>query len=274
MPPHRPDAAAPVALIIGSGSGIGAAVAGALTSTGWTVVIGGRRASALQRVAASTGAHALTGDVAATGGASRLVDETVQRFGRLDGLVLNAGVVRPGAVGDLPEADWDAMVATNLTAPYRLLHAALPHLLQKGGAVVAVASISAIRATGGIAGYNATKAGLSMLVQSVAVDYGSRGIRANVVCPGWTRTEMADEEMDALGATRGVDRDEAYRIATAAVPFQRPAIADEVAATIAYLLSPAASYINAAVIPIDGGHSAVDVGALAFLDGAPAPSPS
>jgi NAD(P)-dependent dehydrogenase (short-subunit alcohol dehydrogenase family) len=85
---------------------------------------------------------------------------------------------------------------------------------------------------------------------------------------------MADEEMDALGATRGVDREAAYRIATAAVPLQRPAIAEEVADAIAYLLSPAASYINAAVIPIDGGHSAVDVGALAFRDAAPAPSPS
>lgn len=271
LPQHRPDGA-PVALISGGGSGIGAASADALARTGWTVVIGGRRASALERVAAKTGAHAFTGDVAATGGAARLVEEAVQRFGRLDGLVLNAGIVRPGAVGDLPEADWDAMVTTNLTAPYRLLHAALPHLLRAGGAVVAVASVSAIRATGGISGYNATKAGLSMLVQSVAIDYGPRGIRANIVCPGWTRTEMADVEMDALGATRGVDRDGAYRIATTAVPLQRPAHADEVAATIAYLLSPAASYINAAVIPVDGGHCAVDVGALAFHPlSAPAP---
>lgn len=255
----------PVALITGGGTGIGAATASVLRQAGWTVVVCGRRASALQAVADATGAYPIAADVTEPDGARRLIDETVQRHGRLDGLVLNAGIVRPGAVGDLASHDWDAMVATNLTAPYRLLHAALPHLLaDSGGAIVGVASISAVRASGGIAGYNATKAGLTMLLQSVAVDYGPRGVRANVVCPGWTRTEMADEEMAVLGDERGQSAEDAYRLATALVPLGRPAAAEEVAAAVAHLLSPAASYINAAVIPVDGGHSAVDVGTVGF----------
>jgi NAD(P)-dependent dehydrogenase (short-subunit alcohol dehydrogenase family) len=256
--------AAPVALITGGGTGIGAATAATLRGTGWSVVVCGRRTSALQTIADATGAHPIATDLTDPARAREAVTGTVQRFGRLDGLVLNAGIVRPGAVGELADADWDAMVATNLTAPYRLLHAALPHLIDSSGSVVGIASISAVRASGGIAGYNATKAGLTMLLQSVAVDYGPHGVRANVVCPGWTRTEMADEEMAALGQERGLGAEEAYRLATALVPLNRPAAAGEVAAAVAHLLSPAASYINAAVLPVDGGHSAVDVGTVAF----------
>lgn len=263
---HHPEPTreAPVALVTGGGSGIGAATARALTRAGWSVAICGRRTAALQTVAEATGSLPLTADVTGPREAERVVAETVQQFGRLDGLVLNAGTVRPGSVGDLPEPEWEAMISLNLTAPFRLLRAALPHLVSARGSVVGVASVSAVRASAGIAGYNATKAGLAMLLQSVAVDYGPHGVRANVVCPGWTCTEMADEEMAALATDRGIDTEEAYRLATALVPLQRPAAVEEVAAAVAHLLSPAASYITAAVVPVDGGHSAVDVGTAAF----------
>ena len=253
-----------VALVTGGGSGIGAATAQALTTAGWTVVICGRRMDALERVADATGAQPMVADATDPAAVRSLIDDTVARFGRLDGVVLNAGIVRPGPVGELSESDWSAMVETNLTAPYRLLHLALPHLIEAQGSVVGVASVSAVRASGGNCGYNATKAGLSMLLQSVAVDYGPQGVRANVVCPGWTRTEMADEEMAELGGERGLDTEQAYSLASALVPLSRPAQSAEVAATIAWLLSPAASYVNAAVLPVDGGHSVVDVGTVAF----------
>lgn len=104
-----------------------------------------------------------------------------------------------------------------------------------------------------------------MLTQSMAVDYGPRGVRANCVCPGWIRTAMADGEMDELTqAGLASDREAAYALATAKVPARRPGSAVEAAQTIGWLLSPAASYLNGAVITVDGGASVVDAGTLVF----------
>jgi meso-butanediol dehydrogenase / (S,S)-butanediol dehydrogenase / diacetyl reductase len=110
-----------------------------------------------------------------------------------------------------------------------------------------------------------TKAGLTMLTRSLAVDHAHQGLRANVVCPGWTITEMADEEMAAFGASRGgLGLDDADSLVTSLVPARRAARAEEVAAVVAWLLSGAASYVNGAVIPVDGSAAAVDVGTLPF----------
>jgi meso-butanediol dehydrogenase/(S,S)-butanediol dehydrogenase/diacetyl reductase len=247
-------------LVTGGGSGIGAAVARMLTAAGSRVAVCGRRADALRAVAAEAGALGLVCDVADAGQVARVV-ETVAG---LDGLVLNAGVIAPGGVADLSPADWSAMVSVNLTGAFLVARAALPHLRAGRGAVVSVASVAALRAAGGMGGYAATKAGLAMLTQSLAVDHAHEGLRANVVCPGWTITEMADEEMAAFGAERGVGVPGAYELVTALVPQRRPADASEVAAVVAWLLSDAASYVNGAVIPVDGSASAVDVGTVAF----------
>lgn len=253
-----------VALVTGGGSGIGASTAAVLREQDWEVVICGRRSSHLDQVAERTGAFPLVADMTSPVDVSRLLGDTVARFGRLDGLVLNAGIVLPGSAGDLTDEHWDAMVSTNLTGPFRLTRAALPHLLETRGAIVGVASAAALRATVGIAGYDATKAGLAMLMQSVAVDYGPMGLRANAVCPGWTRTEMGDVEMTEAGESKGVDRELAYRLATAFAPSRRPAEAREVGEVIAWLLSSKASYLNAAVVPVDGGLVSVEPGAIAF----------
>jgi meso-butanediol dehydrogenase / (S,S)-butanediol dehydrogenase / diacetyl reductase len=251
-------------LVTGGGSGIGAAVARRLTAAGGQVAICGRRAAALRAVAAETGALDLVCDIGDADAVARLVESVTDAFGRLDGLVLNAGVMAPGGVADLQPADWSAMVSANLTGAFLVARAALPHLLASRGAVVSVASIAALRAASGMGGYAATKAGLAMLTQSLAVDHAHEGLRANVVCPGWTVTEMADEEMAAFGAERGLGVPEAYELVTALVPQRRPAHADEVAAVVAWLLSGEASYVNGAVIPVDGSAAAVDVGTVAF----------
>jgi meso-butanediol dehydrogenase / (S,S)-butanediol dehydrogenase / diacetyl reductase len=251
-------------LVTGGGSGIGAAVTRALTAAGHRVAICGRRGNALRAVAASTGAVDLVCDIGAAAAVSGLVEAVLGEFGQLDGLVLNAGVISPGGVADLSIEDWLEMLSINLTGAFLVAKAALPHLLAQRGSIVSVASVAALRAASEMGGYAATKAGLAMLTQSLATDHAHQGLRANVVCPGWTITEMADEEMTTFGGERGLDVPGAYDLVTALVPQRRAASADEVAAVVTWLLSDAASYVNGAVIPVDGAASAVDVGTVAF----------
>src|SRR5712691_197551 len=251
-------------LVTGGGSGIGAAVTRALAGAGHRVAICGRRSEALRAVASSTGAVDLVCDIGDAAAVSALVEAVVGEFGQLDGLVLNAGVISPGGVADLTVGDWLSMVSINLTGAFLVAKAALPHLLARRGSIVSVVSVAVIHNAAEIGGYAATKAGLAMLTQSLAVDHAHQGLRANVVCPGWTITEMADEEMTAFGGERGLDVSGAYDLVTALVPQRRAASADEVAAVVTWLLSDAASYVNGAVIPVDGSASAVDVGTVAF----------
>jgi NAD(P)-dependent dehydrogenase (short-subunit alcohol dehydrogenase family) len=170
----------------------------------------------------------------------------------------------PANPRDYALADWDALVSVNLTGAFYMARAALPALLRARGSVVSVASVAALRASAEMGGYAVTKAGLVMLTQSLAVDHAHQGLRANVVCPGWTVTEMADAEMAAFGAPRGLAVGEAYQLVTSLVPARRPASASEVAAVVAWLLSDASSYVNGAVIPVDGAAVAMDVGTLPF----------
>ncbi len=208
-------------LVTGGGSGIGAAVARLLAGAGHRVAICGRRAGSLAAVAAQTGALDLVCDISDAGQVAGLVDAVIGTFGRLDGLVLNAGVISPGGVAELSAAQWSEMVSVNLTGAFLVAKTALPHLIASRGAIVSVASVAALRAAAGMGGYSATKAGMAMLTQSLAVDHAHQGLRANVVCPGWTITEMADEEMTAFGGERGLAVRDAYDLVTALVPQRR-----------------------------------------------------
>lgn len=251
-------------IVTGGGTGIGAAVVRLLAAGGDRVAAFGRRPGPLRAVAAQTGALDLVCDVSDAEQVTESVGAVVGRFGRLDGLVLNAGIMLPGGLADLSPVDWETLLAVNLTGAFLMARAALPHLLASRGAVVSVASVAALRASAGMGGYAVTKAGLTMLTQSLAVDHAHQGLRANVVCPGWTVTEMADQEMAEFGAPRGLTAGAAYDLVTSLVPQRRAASADEVAAVVAWLLSGAASYVNGAVIPVDGSAAAVDVGTLPF----------
>jgi NAD(P)-dependent dehydrogenase (short-subunit alcohol dehydrogenase family) len=167
-------------------------------------------------------------------------------------------------VTETEPSEWDDVIATNLTSVYHLARAAMPHLVATSGTFVGVSSIAALRSSRGAAAYATSKAGLIALVQSVARDFGPSGVRANVICPGWVRTEMADGEMTEFGAPFGLDREQAYAAATALVPQQRAADPAEVAAAIAWLAGADSSYVNGAVLVVDGGTILVDGGTVAF----------
>jgi meso-butanediol dehydrogenase / (S,S)-butanediol dehydrogenase / diacetyl reductase len=252
------------ALITGGGTGIGAAVAQRMAADGWDVCVAGRRAEPLEEVAAGVGGIAVSADVSEPSGAGRAVDACLERFGRLDALVISSGAGAGGTVREQSLERWNRVITTNLTGAFLLCQAAIDALISSRGAIVTVSSLAGLRADPASVAYCTSKAGLIMFTQCVALDYGPAGVRANCVCPGWVRTAMGDAAMDELVGVHAADRDDAYELATAAVPARRAARTAEVAEAVAWLASQAASYVNGAVLTVDGGAAVVDAGTLAF----------
>lgn len=255
----------PVGVVTGGGSGIGAATATVLAEAGWRVVVAGRREAPLRRVADAVGGLAVVADAATEPGANLVVEATVECFGRVDGLVANAGIVRPGSIESATIADWDDTIRTNLTGPFLLARAGIAHLRAARGAMVLVGSVGGLRAGPENVAYAASKAGVSMLAQALAVDHGPEGVRVNAVAPGWIASEMADAEMAAFGTPRGLTTEQSYAAVTRTVPARRAGTAREAAEAIAWLLSDRASYVNGATLRVDGGTAVVDAGTAAYL---------
>lgn len=256
--------ARPVAIVTGGGTGIGSATAALLRSQGWEVVISGRRAQLLEETAQTTGAIPIALDMTDEEGADKLVNTVISQFGRVDGLVLNAAVAHAGRFMDTTDTLWREMLETNLLGAARLTRAVMPHFGPAGGSIVGVASLAALRASSFMSGYAASKAGLGLMLQSVAVEFGHRGVRANLVCPGLIKTQMSATALMTVAEQRAISLDAAYETATKHVPARRAGDPSEVASVIAFLLSQGASYLTGAIIPIDGGASAVDVAALLY----------
>jgi meso-butanediol dehydrogenase / (S,S)-butanediol dehydrogenase / diacetyl reductase len=253
-----------VALVTGGGTGIGAAAARRLAADGYAVAVTGRRSGPIEEVAAEVGGLAIVADTGIESDADRAVAETVDRFGGLDALVLNAGIGGSGNLLELDPKTFERVLRVNVTGAFLMARAAIPHLLERRGAIVSVSSVSGLRAAAESLAYCTSKAALTMLTQCFAVDHGPAGVRANCLCPGWVRTPMADRAMDWLAERNGSSREDAYLAATADIPLRRPSSPEEIAGAIAWLLSEDASYLNGAVIPLDGGVSIVDVGAHIF----------
>jgi meso-butanediol dehydrogenase / (S,S)-butanediol dehydrogenase / diacetyl reductase len=259
-----------VALVTGGGTGIGAASAARLREEGAHVYVLGRRAAPLAAAAEATGAIPLRADASNPDDVRRAIAQIVERHDRLDVVVANAGGFGLGAVADTSDDDWRRACRANLDTAFVVTREALPRLIESRGSIVVVSSIAGLAAGPEAAGYVTVKHALIGLARSLARDYGRRGVRTNAVCPGWVRTEMADDEMRALMSARSLPTlDDAYALATRDVPLGRAADAGEIASVIAFLASHEASAMNGAVVVADGGASVVDVPTLAFADPAP-----
>jgi len=253
-----------VALVSGGGSGIGAATARRFAAEGASVVLLGRRAEPLERVAADIGGIAIAGDATRTDDVRRAVQAAIDRFGGLDVLVANAGGEGTPEITATDDAAWNASIDSNLTSTFVQAREALPALIERRGSIVVMSSIAGVTAPPDDVGYTTSKHALIGLTRSLARDYGRHGVRVNVICPGWVRTKMVDATMDRLSAQRGISHEEAYALVTADVPLGRPATADEIASICVFLASSDSSIMTGAVVMADGGASVVDVPTLVF----------
>jgi NAD(P)-dependent dehydrogenase (short-subunit alcohol dehydrogenase family) len=257
-----------VALITGGGTGIGAAIARRFAEEGARVCITGRRKDKLEEVAKSVSAGSVlvcTGDVSKEADVDRMIQTTLGIQGAIHVLVNNAAVPIHGSVADLEPADWRRALEVNLTGPFLTMHRTIPHMIASGGgSIINVASVGGLRCIPGAPAYCSTKAGLIMLTQQTAIDYGRQGIRSNVICPGLVRTEMTELNMDRLAEQRGLDREGAYKLSVADQPLGKAAMPGEIAPLCAYLASSESAFMTGAVLVIDGGIAMLDAGMVAL----------
>jgi 3-oxoacyl-[acyl-carrier protein] reductase len=236
-----------VAVVTGASRGIGRAIATMLAAQGATVVAAAREQNAAATVAAiaAAGGKAEVASVDVSEGAAidALVAGTLERHGRIDILVNNAGIAKDQLMLRMKREDWDAVIATNLTAAFGLTQAVLkPMIRQKSGRIICISSVVGQSGNAGQANYAASKAGLIGFAKAVAQEVASRNITVNVVAPGLIETDM----------TRAMTGDARGEWASR-IPLKRLGTPDDVAAAVCFLASHEASYITGQVLAVNGG---------------------
>ncbi len=237
-----------VVLVTGASRGIGRAIAEALAAAGAAVVLGARDEAKLAQavdaiVSAGGRASAVSLDVCHRESVDAALAAVLQRHGRIDGLVNNAGITRDNLLLRMKAEDWEAVLATNLTGVYHCTQAALrPMLKQRSGRIVNVSSVVGITGNAGQANYAASKAGVIGFTKSIAREVASRAITVNAVAPGFIDTEMT-----------AAMTDKAKEAVASSIPMGRVGKPEDVAGAALFLLSDAAAYVTGQVLGVDGG---------------------
>lgn len=244
------------AVITGGGGGIGAAIAGALSSCGASVTLVGRTLAPLERTAAALPrARAAVADVSDPAQVGQAFAAAAAAFGPVTVLVNNAGYApaRPFLETDL--AAWNTALAVNMTGAFLCAQAVLPAMCAAGwGRVVNIASTAGLVAYKGVAAYVAAKHGLVGLTRALALEYASSGITVNAVCPGYTDTDMAAEAVANIRARKGVSEAEARALLAARNPQKRLIAPGEVADAVAWLCRPGSAAVTGQCVAVAGGE--------------------
>lgn len=244
------DLSGRAALVTGGSRGIGRAVAELLGRAGARVAVACRaeeEAAALvarRIVSEGSEAKAVAADVSDPDGARRLVRDSVAAFGRLDILVLSAGIWEEDEAGAGSLATWDRAIAVNLRGAFLVADAAIPHLEKAAGSIVFISSTAGQRGEARHSAYAATKGALISYTKSLAVELGPRGIRVNCVAPGWVETDMTREALADGPARREIER---------SIPLGRVAQPADVAGPVLFLVSDLARHLQGEVVNVNGG---------------------
>jgi 3-oxoacyl-[acyl-carrier protein] reductase len=243
------DLSGKMALVTGASGGLGGAIARALHRQGAHLALSGTRRDALEALAGELGerAHVLPCDLSDSSAVEALVPAAEAAMGRLDVLVNNAGVTRDNLFMRMKDAEWDTVIAVNLTAAFRLARASLKGMIRRRhGRIIAITSVVGVTGNPGQGNYAAAKAGLIGMSKALAAEVASRGITVNCVAPGFIASPMTD----AL--------DEKKRAAIlAGVPIGRLGAASDIGAAVTYLASQEAGYITGQTLHVNGGMAMI-----------------
>jgi len=247
-----------VALVTGASRGIGEAISRRFAQEGARVALAARSEDSCQRIAreieaSGGGAIAIAADVTDAPAIARMISAVVEKWGRIDVLVNNAGLGGPTPLSDRDDSSWDAILATNLTAVFRVTREALPHL-SDGARIINLSSVVGRFGVAGLGAYSATKHGVIGLTRTFALELAPRGITVNAMCPGWVETGMSQEGFRRIVAHAGGTEEEGRRIAAKMAPLGRIIETEEVAGLAAYLASEDARSITGQAIVLDGGQ--------------------
>ena len=244
-----------IAIVTGAGSGIGRACAIALASEGAKVALVARRQDRLASVAREIGGSALVlpADISKQTEISRVIDQVVSRFGGLNVLVNNAGILHIGTVEQITEEQWDQTFDINVRGLWLLSRSVLPHLRKAGGgSIINVASVLGINGARNRASYAPSKGAVVLLTKCMAIDHGHEKIRVNAICPSFVETDLT-----AAVVSQAPDPDAVRRERIAVHPIGRLGQPEDIAGMAVYLASDESSWVTGAVFPVDGGYLAV-----------------